>query len=77
MVEVVRMVCLNFLVQACSEGGARMLLNAAMCTAGRYAGGKVGDAFILRALGGAGDLRDVREKELKSLKVEGLWVCCW
>ena len=77
MVEVVRMVCLNLLVQACLEGGATMFLNAATCAAGGCAGEKVGDAFILSAFGGTGDLRDVRQKELKSLKVEGLRACCW
>ena len=51
MVEVVRMVCLDFLVQARSEGGAAMLLDAAAGAAGGNASEEVGYSFILWAFG--------------------------
>ena len=49
MVEVVRMVHLNFLVQTGSEGGAATILDAAAGAAGGNTGEEVGNTFILQA----------------------------
>ena len=51
MVEVVRMVCLDFLVQAHLDGGAAMFLSAATGATGGDAGKEMGDAVVHRVLG--------------------------
>ena len=51
MVEVFRIVCLNFLVEARLEGAAVILLDAAAGAAGGNVGKEVGYPFILWVFG--------------------------
>ena len=52
MVEIFKVVSLNFMLEKRSEGGDAMLPNAAAGDVGGKAGKEVGNAFIFWAFGG-------------------------
>ena len=62
----IRVVCLDFLIEKRSEGRAAVLLNVATGAVGGKTGEEVGDAFVFWAFGGTGGVYNTWEKKLES-----------